>query len=475
MLASGMGYCDHDLSTICLNCETRITHNVLRAGRFREDVKQLLTNGTPMPGTILGMRGFPFRIGIMQDMGWKNVFTRINALISRGLGQKILDQPSLRGEGLNQSMARIRDTIGETISENRKYMKLARDAASGKLTRLERVGFRKMMSRYWENSSPFALDLVGAVVRQGGFIEKMHNIDWLHSPALPATMARLILKYERFVKMMEQPDQMAVPTLDVDLAWHTHQLNPSSYLKYSVEKTRQFIDHDDKVAATKLDTAFAWTSKSYEKLYGGKYSECTCWYCEAIRESNTSSATRIFSSKGKEELHDVEQDPKKSVHISAHSAVNPTDDPEYTASAAAHAAKLEAAYQKACERAKKKGNKAPQRNDYYWSTAWGHPVYMPAYGYVPWTPMYYPATPGCMALSHGGACANGTCSGAVSAGACGAGQCVGGVTGGEFIDYACLDVHSLTVVLGCSGGQSLSGGCGGGGSGVGGCAGGGGT
>ncbi|KAM0719262.1 hypothetical protein Q7P37_005167 [Cladosporium fusiforme] len=354
MLGSGMGYCDRDLSTICMKCETRITHNVLRAGRFREDVEQLLTSSTPMPGTILGLRGIPFKVDIYTDPHWKGVFTRVNALLSRGLGQKILDQPNLCGEGLNQSMARIRDTIGETITDNRKYMKAVRDSASGRLTRLERVGFRKMMGRYWENSSPFSIDLVGAVIRQGGFVEKMHNIDWLHSPALPATMARLILKYERFVKLMSQPDQMAVPTLDVDLAWHTHQLNPPSYFKYSLHNTRQFIDHDDKVATTKLDTAFAWTSKTYEKTYGDKYSECTCWYCEAIRESNTSSATRIFSMKGKEKLHDVEQDPKKSVHISAHNAVNPSDDPEYTNSVTAHAAKLEAVYQKACERAKKK-------------------------------------------------------------------------------------------------------------------------
>jgi len=69
-------------------------------------------------------------------------------------------------------------------------------------------------------------------------------------------------------------------------------------------------------------------------------------------------------------------------------------------------------------------------------TQTGYPVYIPAYSpfvYVPYTPGYYPATPGCMALSHGtvGSCAAGTCSGAVSAGACGAGHCGGGVTGGE--------------------------------------------
>lgn len=324
-----------------------------------------------MPGTILGLRGLPGRVDIYQEIKWKSVFKKVHNLLLLGLGQKILDQPRLSGEGFNESIARIRDMISETISDNHNYMRTVRESASHKMTRLERVGFRKMMSRYWENSSPFALDLVGAVVRQGGFIEKMHGIDWLHSPALPATMTRLILKYERFVGIMEDATNMAVPTLDVDLAWHTHQLNPPSYLKYVVDKTRQFVDHDDKVAETALNDAFAWTAKTYEKKYGGQYSECTCWYCESVREQNTSTASRIFSSKGKAVLHDVEQDPKKCVHISAHNAVRPTDDAKYTAEAQAQADKLEAAYQKACDRAKKKGTPAPKRNDYYWSTAYG--------------------------------------------------------------------------------------------------------
>lgn len=371
VLASGEGFSDRDFSATCPGCEIRITHDLLRADKFCTDVRQLLTKGTPMPGTILGLRGLPFRFGIYHEVKWYSVYNKVNNLLLFGLGQRILDQPRLGGEGFSESISGIRDMIGETIEGNHKYMRTVRDSASHRMTRLERVGFRKMMSRYWENSSAFALDLVGAVVRQGGFIEKMHNIDWLHSPALPATMTRLILKYERFVDIMEDATNMAVPTLDVDLAWHTHQLNPPSYMKYVVNKTRQFVDHDDKVAETALNDAFAWTCKTYEKKYGGKYSECTCWYCESVREQNTSTASRIFSSKGKQSLHDTEQDPKKSIHISAHNAVCPTDDAQYTAEAQAQADKLEAAYRKACERAKKKGTKAPGRDDYYWSTAYG--------------------------------------------------------------------------------------------------------
>ena len=56
------------------------------------------------------------------------------------------------------------------------------------LTRTERIMVRRLLSRYWDNASPFALDLVGAVIRQGTFIEKMERIDWLHSPAATFTI-----------------------------------------------------------------------------------------------------------------------------------------------------------------------------------------------------------------------------------------------------------------------------------------------
>lgn len=94
---------------------------------------------------------------------------------------------------------------------------------SSRLLKSDKIAVRRMMSRYWDNSSTFALDLVGAVIRQGSFIEKMHSIDWVHSPAVGATMTRLIAKYGRYFEILAKfPGQLAVPTLDVDLAWYLH-------------------------------------------------------------------------------------------------------------------------------------------------------------------------------------------------------------------------------------------------------------
>ena len=194
----------------------------------------------------------------------------------------------------NKAITDIRAEIEHSLKD-KSHIRLVNHSRSHVLKRAERIAVRRMMSRYWDNSSIFALDLVGAVIRQCSFIEKMHTIDWIHSPAANSTMARLIQKYTRYIDIIAtHPNQTAVPTLDVDLAWHTHQLSPPYYYNYTVAKTARFIDHDDKIEETALSTAFEWTSKTYQKTYDELYSECTCWYCEAIRESHTSSLKRVL-------------------------------------------------------------------------------------------------------------------------------------------------------------------------------------
>lgn len=275
---------------------------------------------------------------------------------------------------------------------------------------------RKMMSRYWENFSPFALDLCGAVMRQGVFVDKMIKLDWLHSPSARDTMARLINKYVNFISLMRRhPNQIVVPTLDIDLAWHTHQLIPPSYYSYTTRATTKFIDHDDKIEETKLNEAFEWTSKTYQEEFREMYSECTCWYCEgrpqplllpgnmrfmrmnhadiifiATRASHMSSVGSFLgTSKGDKYVEDFYQSgraklcpPDNSAHISAHNAVRSNGSAgtvtDYLRSR--QEANLERNYQKAVKRAEKKGRKLPPRDDYY--SHWGYAYFSTCHGGV---------------------------------------------------------------------------------------------
>lgn len=374
----------------------------------------------------------------------------------------------------NQKMTDIRKEIEDSL-KNKRYVKSSNNGTTHVLRRSERIAIRRMMSRYWDNSSPFALDLVGAVIRQCSFVEKMHSIDWIHSPATASTMARLIQKYTRYIDIIASyPKNTAVPTLDVDLAWHTHQLSPPNYYAYTVAKTARFVDHDDKIEETVLSTAFEWTSKIYQKTYDELYSECTCWYCEAIRESHTSSVKRVFGGNKDIEsqldrLHAGNKDPNTSPHISAHNAIKADQDASRDIRDANMKAKLERDYQKACNHARKKGRTPPSRDQYNGSAsamAYGYPMYMPYFAPYMGDPCVnsglYAANPGCANFAAGAAgnCCAGACGGGVAAGSCGgggSGGCAGGAAGGGG--------------GGCGGSSGGGGGCGGGGGGCGGCGG----
>ena len=158
------------------------------------------------------------------------------------------------------------------------------------------------------------------------------------------------------------------------------------------------------------------------------YSECTCWYCEAIRESHASKTSRLISKISKnskssgvasdlDRLHSAADpaDPTKSVHISAHNAVKGEHHPDWRTKNYVRDQQLERAYKKACRRAEKEGRAPPARDDYRWGMAYGYPVFIPFY--APYmgdpfiTPGFYAANPGCANFMAGAAgnCAMGTC------------------------------------------------------------------
>jgi hypothetical protein len=273
---NGTGYGDQGLSHMCHKCGGEINHSLLRVAKFRSDVENLILRDYPLGGTILApSTGTPDG----PDSRTRNTFSNTfpNRLVSVELRSKILEIISTNGKLVD--MTDVRDMI-EKVLIDRSAMRRV-NQKSGLPGRGDRLAIRKMMSRYWENSSIFALELGGAVIRQSIFVDKMHSIDWLHSPAAQQTMQRLLVKYKRFIQIMKLYHQhVCVPTLDVDLAWHTHQLSPKQYFEYTFKECKKFIDHDDKMEEDALSTSFEWTSKTYETLYRQVYSECTCWYCE---------------------------------------------------------------------------------------------------------------------------------------------------------------------------------------------------
>jgi hypothetical protein len=435
-MSKGDGYADAGFKTRCLQCKTHINSDHLRVKKFLDDAELCFYKDVPLPGTLLNLDGSPEPVTILYHPT-KPYNNFPNVLVKAGIVSKMQEK---YGVGITSwDMKKVRDGF-EGVLEDKHFMETARNTRA-RLVGQERKAIRKVMSHYWFNSSPFGLDLAGAVIRQGTFIDKMHDIDWLHSPALMGTMKRLIIKYARFFQIMtNNPRNMAVPTLDVDLAWHTHQLNSAEYYRFSVSYAGKYIDHDDKVEEVKLSDSFAWTEKKYAELFGEPYSECRCWYCEAVREASSSRLDGFLRPRRKEasaKLHgsgdDLSDDPLKSAHISAHNAVR-DNDVDGQAKASVHAAKLDRSYQKAVAKARKKGTKEPTRDNYYAMYYWGYPMPMPIY-YPYAAPVGVGSTdchgtePSAFDSGTGsyGNCAAGTCGGmAAAGGSCSAGGCGGG-------------------------------------------------
>ncbi|GAA5858932.1 hypothetical protein JCM8547_007161 [Rhodosporidiobolus lusitaniae] len=122
---------------------------------------------------------------------------------------------------------------------------------------------------------PFSLDLVAATLRQGTFIEKMHGLGWLNPGRFEendTVLRQSIARYHNFMDLLSSDSGITcVPTLDIDLIWHTHQLS----IRYRHDMFRfvgRFVDHDDSIEGTILKYRFQDTATAWEKRFHTSYS-----------------------------------------------------------------------------------------------------------------------------------------------------------------------------------------------------------
>ncbi|KAF5231633.1 hypothetical protein FANTH_13300, partial [Fusarium anthophilum] len=451
----GAGYADIRFEARCPKCNTRVTKETLSVVKFCKDAENVVLKSYPMPGTILWPNsGTPVPITVRYGNSFVNapLDQRMfpNRMIQHVLRiqiQNLLDSPDPEDPPTMETVRKLIES--EALLKPSALATINGKVASGRaglVPAFSKVCIRKMMSRYWENFSPFALDLCGAVMRQGIFAEKMCKLDWLHSPTARETMDRCCLKYNRFMRIIaKNPKKTAVPTLDVDLGWHTHQLMPLSYYMYTTKRVFKYVRHDDKIEDGKLNDGFEWTSKIYQEMFDEVYSECTCWYCESVRAAHVTSIGRVLKLSHSEKIADKFYEsgaadmcpPDNSAHISSHNAVRTSNEGLVAAS---HVEKvqnrlrevqnkrLEENYQKACKRAEKKGRKLPPKDQYYDHWGYSYWMYGPFMAPVVFVPVAYGygAAPGCAAGSCGGNAAGGGCAG----GGDGGGGCAGAACSG---------------------------------------------
>lgn len=140
--------------------------------------------------------------------------------------------------------------------------------------------------------------MIEAVQRQESFMDKMHAQLWIRSPALESTLQRAIARYLKFLKLFKcHPKTMLVPTLDIDLVWHTHQCSPAQYKASTIQRVGRYINHNDKLGRPALDYGMETTRGLFRIRFGQEYVTCNCWDCElalsAISDRKQEDQTQI--------------------------------------------------------------------------------------------------------------------------------------------------------------------------------------
>ncbi|KAG1110479.1 hypothetical protein G6F42_015321 [Rhizopus arrhizus] len=118
-----------------------------------------------------------------------------------------------------------------------------------------------------------SIDMIQAVARQYKFAFKAtQTINW----DAPQGIIRGIRQYSNFLYLIRtNPTLTAVPTFEIDLAWHTHMLFPDSYRKFTSKFLGKFLNHDDTIPESRLDqyikdTDYAWKSRLENRGQGAE-------------------------------------------------------------------------------------------------------------------------------------------------------------------------------------------------------------
>ena len=119
------------------------------------------------------------------------------------------------------------------------------------------------------------MDLVAASLRQREFARRIIGEDCCIDE--PSTLLNAAKRYHKFLLLMKRkPKEMKnslVPTLDIDLCWHTHQLDAVLYRQWCIEHLGLAINHDDTVAKESLGAGFQDTSQLWLRVYREPYTD----------------------------------------------------------------------------------------------------------------------------------------------------------------------------------------------------------
>ena len=132
-------------------------------------------------------------------------------------------------------------------------------------------------------------DLISAAKRQSPFFYQVSRTHMKNDLFIKESVAR----YKGFLYLIKRNKEkgikrFCVPTYDIDLIWHSHQLHPVAYCKDLNEALGKVLEHDDtdsdRTKGKKLDLGFSGTTRQWEVTFGTRY-----WKAGAMYRGNAPS------------------------------------------------------------------------------------------------------------------------------------------------------------------------------------------
>lgn len=119
-----------------------------------------------------------------------------------------------------------------------------------------------------------SVDLVRACLIQRITAERITSEE-CRDLRLPFALQRATIRYHKFILLMDPRSpsrgKLLVPTLDIDLCWHTHQLFAPDYQNWCIAHIGRPIDHNDTIMELSLADGLHYTSLSWFKAYQTGY------------------------------------------------------------------------------------------------------------------------------------------------------------------------------------------------------------
>ncbi|KAG9016323.1 hypothetical protein FRB90_003287 [Tulasnella sp. 427] len=279
----GDGFAQRGFMCVCNSCRFTFNRETLGVRKFYEDMEKCIVNPDRffMANTVVD-----YQAGVPADVQWSQVLTATVLSLREGT---VPAPAEIWGKQIGWTMKAVEDycRIGLLGKKNQPWIATPRP-------------LNIILSAY-RQPGPFSIDLASAILRQMNFVEKMVNMGFTEQARWEDdhdTLTRCVVRYHHFLDLMAStPGYFAVPTLDIDLAWHTHQLLCKSY-----RELKDIIgivpDHDDKVGQGALSDAYDKTAEAWKVRFGVPYSICGCLPPDVASNSGGASFS-LFSKKGK--------------------------------------------------------------------------------------------------------------------------------------------------------------------------------